>query len=50
MHKPRAFDSEACDLFLACIIEDTAWIPICLDRIDEDDLPHYMGNRSGLDK
>lgn len=35
MRKPREYDAEACNLFLACIIEDAAWIPICLDWIDE---------------
>ena len=43
MHKPREYDAEACDLFLACIIKDTAWIPIFLDRVGEDDLPQSQG-------
>ena len=43
MHKPREYDAEACNLFLACIIKDTAWIPIFLDRVGEDDLPQSQG-------
>ena len=43
MHKPRQYDAEACDLFLACIIEDPAWLPIFLDRVGEDDLPLSQG-------
>ena len=43
MHKPREYDAEACDLFLACVIEDPAWLPTFLDRVGEDDLPLSQG-------
>jgi len=35
----RSYNVEACNLFLSCVIQDPACLPVLIDRLDDEDFP-----------